>query len=587
MGLSTFPRKLRRRLASPNKSKDKQPPPSRTTSTSAVFTRRSIKHLTPKALLTLLHSLSTPLTSDQLSILVVQISTDPTLLEALIAQLIAAPIGTDHAPRIRLSHSWIIATLFRFGPPTLRDALSSRPDLVRNIASVFATHPVNLDPALATHAADVLRMMLHYYPRETATALQHTSLPRNLVTHIALQPAADLLPRLVSHRVFSTLARAPLVPMHKRAIVMLGKANVQHLLADAFVRAAAEFPQSSLVRRVELVPVLDNSTGTMAELCARAMCLERKYEDLDERTDALYCASLQVATSYEYNDAAKHITLLEKPAPLQKVLNAALAEGAESEVFLPVVGMVSSILFALREARASVLPSIRRTVNALDLSEFEKLMGGLGSQFATILDERGVVLGRRRLAVVDLVRECCELLPEHHIRDLLAAREFCLLRRLLFVSERYQKNEMLQIRVAQTLHAVLTRHQRLAMDMLLQTSVLDWVERMKERAVVGKALAALVLFADGYTIEDLDLVVKEKLVSLMEYYHDSKIDEGSSLSTVRQDLVNVSSDLMRDMKLEEQLAPNEDYGQELYIQHILNEVCIGNNRTPPTDSYVS
>lgn len=587
MGLSTLSRKLRRRPASHDKPKDEQPPSSRTTSTTSVFTRRSIKHLTPEALLTLLQSLSTPLTSDQLSILTSHISNNSTLLEALIAQLIAAPTATDRAPRTRLAHSWIVATLFRFGPSPLRDALSSRPHLLRNIASVFAAPPVNLDPALATHATDVLRIMLHDYPRDTATALQHTSLARNLVAHIALQPAADFLPRLVSHRVFSTLAHAPLVPMHKRAIVMLGKANVQHLLADAFVRAAAEFPHSSPVRRMELVPVLDNSAGTMAELSARAMCLQRKYEDLDERTDAVYAACLQVATSYEFNDAAKHMTLVEKPAPLQKVLNAALGEGTEKEVLLPAVGMVSSILFALREARTSVLPSVRRTVNALDWSEFEKVMAGIGAQFAALLDEEGVVLGRRRLGVIDLVRECCELLSEDYIRELLTANEFCLLRRLLFLCDRYRKNDVLQIRVAQILHAVFTRYQGLAMDILLRTKVLDCLDKMKGRAVVDKAFMALVLFADRSTVECLGPVLKEKLFSLVEYYHENKIDDDDSLSTERQDLANISSEWVRDMNLEEQLAPNEDYGQELYIHQLLDEVSISNNRTPPTDSYVS
>lgn len=586
MGLATLSRNLRRHLA-PKHHKSTHTPPFRFAASHAPFTRRSIKHLTPESLLTLLSSLSTPLTHDQVSTLALHISAHSDLLESLVHHLVSPPLYTHRAPRTRLPYSWIIATLFRFGPPTLRDTLSSRPDLLRKIASVFAAPAATLDPALATNAADVLRSMLHDYPRETATALQQTSLPQNLVSHIALQPAADFLPRLISHRVFSSLTHAPFIPMHKRAIILLGKAHVQDLLATAFVRAASEFPNASAARRVALASVLNNASATMAELCARALCLQRKYEDVDERNDAAFALNLQVITSHEFNDVAKHLTLVEKPAPLQKVLSAALAHTAENQVLLPAIGMVSSILVALRESRSSTLPSVRYTVNALDLSDFEKTMSELATHFTALLDVEGVVLGSRRLALVDLIQQCCELLSEQFVRNLLTRHDFCLLRRLLLIVETYRNNDVLQIRVAQMLHAVLTKHHTLATDILLQTNVLDFLGNMKELPSMSSALNALLLFVDKCTLRDFDPVQREKLLCVMEYYHEKEVEEDDSLSTMRHDHAKVSSDLIKDMDLEQKLAPNEDYGQELYMHHLLHEVSIGNNRTPPTDSHIS
>lgn len=593
MGLSllsaTF-RPFRRRFGSKASSKAFTARRSSTTNVGSVFNRRMLRPITSEDLIELLQSLEKPLTPSQASAVASRITNDPTLFDAFIQRLTAPPITSSQEPRVRLVQSWMVSTFVRFGPPALRLELSRRPDLIRNIAAVFATPTGKLDPALATNAADVIRIMLHEYPRETASALHKTQLARNLVSHVDLQPAADLMPRLISHRIFSALPHPPLVAMHKRSIALLGDAKVQDRLADVFVEAAENFNTASPSQRQHLVSVLEHSAATMGEICFRAMCIQRKHEDQDERADGAYVASLIVVTSHCYNDYLHHMTLLEKPIPLQRVVTAALKVSEETDVLLPAIKLVTAVLSAFRDARSSILPSVRRTVHGLDLNDLANTLASLGMEFFKLLDEDKPVLGRRRLAVIDLIRECCELLPEGCVEALLMANDEQLLRRVVGLARKYKTNDVLQVRVSQILHAVFSNCQEVSMEMLMQTDILDFLVERKNAKVMDPPLGALLVYVQLLQKGKKGDKRYKTLVDLVTYFQqrksDEEDDEDSLLVGLQTNNAKVSSEVIYEMNLEHKLTANEDYGQEMFLHHMLDEVSIEGNLIPPDEHHV-
>lgn len=553
---------------------------------------RRFKDQPPSALFDHLHTLTAPLSDSDVSLLANQLSTDPAKLAALIKALTTPPTlpspPDDKQPRDRLPHAWIAATLLRFGPPTLRQALSSRPDLIRSLASVFNFPPATLDSTQAAHVADVIRVMLHEFPKQTASALATTSIVSRLVTHVALQPAADLLPRLVSHRVFSPVPAAPLVAMHKRSIAMLGTAQVQRLLADSFVNVAAEFKTADKARKLILADMLRNSAATMADISDRAMCLKRKHEDVDERMDTGYAGNLGIITSHAFNDAKDHMTLLTNVQPLLDVIQSAADPAAESEILLPALELVTSILQALRQTRKALLPSMRKAVKSIDILKVGDGLATFSQQFANLLDQQGSILGRRRLALVDMIREVCETLPESSLTRLLSENEDLLIKKLLQVGRQYKRNDVLQVRLAQILCAVFTRCEDLTMSLLRQGDVLDFLVGQHYSEAMEAPMGALVgyeerLRASGGTTQQL-----KQLAELIQR-HDAWSEqlERNELAGMRSVMVKKSSDKIKELNLEDSLIADEDYGLELYMHHLLEEVSGGEEQAPPLDTNVA
>lgn len=375
--------------------------------------------------------------------------------------------------------------------------------------------------------------------------------------------------------------------MHKRAIAMLGAVDVQKLLAHVFRDAAEEMPHAENPRRPELAAVMENAAAAMAEISNRAMCLARKHEDVDERWDTEYAGNLGIVTAHVFNDAKDHMTLLSSPQSLLDVVDIALNVRGETDVLLPAIGLATNVLVGLREARCALLPSIRRAVKAIDVRKLGDGLAALGPRFAELLDEDSVVLGRRRLAIVDLICGMCETLPEACLSELLSANDDLLLKRLLATGVKYQRNDVLQVRVAQVLNAMFIRCEDLSVAILLRRDVLDFLVKRRGAQVMQAPLAALAGYEERFGAANSSPDQVETLAQLIQWYERQKNElDKNELSGMRA-VHAKSSDMIKELNLEGQLTANEDYGQELYLHHLLDEVSSGKNQTPPSDTNVA
>lgn len=498
---------------------------------------------------------------------------------------IAAP------PRERNHRTWIIATLLQHGPPVLRKSLSQKPELIRMLSGVFEAPPGKLDATLAAHVADVLRIMLFEFPRETASALYRTKLVSDLIAHIHLQPAADLLPRLVGARIFTPLIPAPVIPMHKRAVAMMGIAHAQEELADRFVSAAEVLTGVRGGDKSRAHAVLEGCSRAMAEISARAMSLPRKREDADERGDVVYAGNLMLVTAHMYNDSMDHMDLFKNVEPLFKVLFAGLRNDEwVPEVLLPALGCATAVLSSLRETRKSVLPSVKRVITKVDTRAFAKNLKQLVPDLAVLLKEGGRVVGRVRMAVVDLLREACATLGADCLACVIQEDDFVLLRHVLDLAKTYRSNNILVGRVSHVLAAVFDHDGDLSEGVLRETDAAEVLHIFKEDHAMEAAFFSLMgsqVFEE--VMQDSTGALREILSELEIFYNDDR-RKNRHAGLLRSDGVTRakdSSELAKDVDLENQLGANEDYGHELYIHHLIDEMSSGTNDTPPSDNIVA
>lgn len=545
------------------------------------------KDLSPIQLVDTLAALDRVPSAEQARLVATHISSDQVLFEEFVSVAIQPPATTNCAlPRDRFTRTWVVAGLLRHGPHILRETLSKTPNLIRTLASVFETEQGKLDPIQAAHVVDVLQVMLHEYPKQTAAALYSTKIVPNLVKHINLQPAASVLPRLVASRVFTSFQPAPVLSAHKRAVVLMGRADVQASLAETFCHAVNSFVEG---KREEAM-LIDACCNTMCEISSRAMSLQRKPEDFDERADMAYAGNLALVTSHMYNDAKDQLNLLQTVEPLSKVLCHALQNGRkEADVVLPVLKLIARLLTDLRTARVSLLPSMRMAVVGEVTSNIAQVLVDNVDGLSALLEEDRAVVGRIRLAVVDVLREACATLEEDSVFNVVCGQNCGMMRNVLRVVTKHCDNDILLVCVSQLLSAVFDRSDRATGELLRQTNVAQVVNELKTGTAMECAVSSLV------ACHSIDKVMKEedsklkRQLSLLEEYYEEQIKAGKQCGLVKSSgmtRAKVSADMAKGMDLESELGCNEDFGQEIYIHGLLDEIAKSGSETPPQDTVV-
>jgi hypothetical protein len=268
----------------------------------------------------------------------------------------ASSAGDDDAVR-----SVVAFLLLADGPRELRAALAARIDLLRAlIAALHVSNPAST----RDRAAEMLRACLVDQPSRVGEALTDTpGALGSIVAAIPVTPVAgQLLARLVGAKTVGAPDRTFIVPCHRKAICFLTSAQGE--LRDRCL--ASDTPHD---HRPALVHV-------MAELSARAIMLERKKEDPDERIDGHFVSYMKFATPAAYNDARVALNLLEIPAPIIDVLDEALAchfnQPHETAFLSAVLSAIATIFDAVRYAKRSLIPSVRNhasTIGTAPLSQ--------------------------------------------------------------------------------------------------------------------------------------------------------------------------------------------------------------------------
>jgi hypothetical protein len=274
------------------------------------------------------------------------------------ADAIAGPAGRPPArvaalfsspARFADLHASVAIRLLTASPKEVRTALVGQSTLLKELIG-------SLDPGRADcvrdRAAELLRACLVDEPAAVADVLSSTpGALRKIIAATPVSPVAgQLLARLVGAQSLGTPAdRTYLVPCHRKAICLLTRA--QEELRDRCL--ASETPSQHRPAFVQ----------AMAELSSRAVMLEKKKEDPDERIDGHFTSYMNFATPAAYNDARSALNILESPEPMMSVLDYALAHYTEPQerALLPaVLSAISSALDALRDARRSSIPSVRQ-----------------------------------------------------------------------------------------------------------------------------------------------------------------------------------------------------------------------------------
>ncbi|PXF49031.1 hypothetical protein BWQ96_01169 [Gracilariopsis chorda] len=550
---------------------------------------RRLRDLPALDMLESLASFSEPAPPNQLTDLVNHIASKPELLQSFINAGLSPSLDTPGSPRDRLPRTWVLAILVRHGPSSLRDAVAENPALIRAFADVFSTPPTKLDAALAAHAADVLRALLHEYPKQTASALFKTPLVTRLVQHISIQPAAELLPRFVGTRVF-TSGYSPILPMHKRAIFMMADARVHHLLLARYQHAVHVLLQTKQGSATHAAATIEGCCNAMAAISMRAMCIPRKHEDSDERTDVTYASGLGLITASVYNDAKDYLNLLRNVQPLAELIRIAFEPDAAAipDVFLPTMSLLCSLLRAMRKKKKSLFPSMRSAVAEVDTTLICALLVTIVPALERVLRTDAPIVGRTRLAIVDLVREACATVNESSLTKLLCANEHALVHCLLHLATKMNHNDLLMTRVSQAFGAVFARCKQLGLELLHHSEVLHFTVQFRNVPASWPLLQSFVCstcFEEA--MHSCGQHTHDVLIELEEFYDEhikSQEDLGlQKVSDLKRSKLSAES---TEIDVDALYGQSEDYGHEVFIRGLLHEVSGVHDDAPPSDNVV-
>lgn len=553
--------------------------------------RARLKDMDAKHLVKLLSSMHTVQSLDNVTAITQRIISDDVILTEFIEILTQSPVS-DHSPshsrsdfeahsesctqsqtaRARLYDPWLVSALICHGPPMLLGALATHPKLIQSLVSTFDVKAHTLDAARASLISSVLRALLHYYPRETATAIQSTSSIHALVRHVALQPAADLLPLFVATRPFSSNPSALPAPAHKRAISTIAQAEVHQHLAYSFSRAAAEILDANLSDGLDLRDAKVHAQAaakTMAEISNRASSIPFKREDVDERSDKAYASNLGIITASAYNDAKSYLDLARSPQPVFSLLKVALEDPValtDSDVVVPVLQMLSALLS--RRADSSV-------------SALAKLLPKYAPRLAEALTAEESRVGTIRLAAIDTVRAIIQTLDEQFLSAFVSTDRHVIVRALSTVLLKFGNIDMVRVPIVQTVASLFARFSSVARVTNAAVNFSDVLSSIPCDSGVVEAANAIVTWAraDGHntTVEGIDVL--------------NRICERRSVDNDADDwaLFGKPAVTARNKQGDERSSSasvSEDYGQELYYMGLLDELSNTGNDTPPTDDFV-
>lgn len=512
--------------------------------------------------------------------------------------------------RSRLQLPWVVSTLLRHGDPALRDALATNPNLIRRLASIFDVKVGALDEGHASLVADVLRSLLHSHSKAVASALQSTSAIRALTRHVAVQPAADLLPRFVGTHVFTSASPGQFLAAHKRAIAALAAARVQTLLADRFVCAAADISDTNSsdgLESMEAHRMLAASSSAMAEISARAARLRLKPEDVDERADNAYASTLGLVTSSGFNDAKRYLDFFDNPAPAVSVLRSALVDcGSDPDVVLPALNMLTSVLTAARVARGAE-PTVEAstiTISSIpvDYAVHDTGPSPLGLALVEFVSHLADLLAYDNcsrvtpvhLSVLDLLREMIDVLDDDSAFNVLFESNCKVIFSMLALATRFATSNMLMVRVGQVITCALTKPDDIACPLIVRTDLIDFLWRFRQDTALRSALDAFLSCADVLRFDKFSTKRRRTLEALVQSLRNepshgdrSALNDGwGNMAMEAKDALSLMDPPQQNVSVDAASTANEDFGQELYVMAILNEVSSQGNRTPPKDDFV-
>lgn len=489
-------------------------------------------------------------------------------------------------PRSRFRRAWIVATLILHGSSDLMTRIANHRPHVHALASVFDVSPSTLDPILAFHTADIFRGLIHSYPKQIADALRGTKIISRLIEHLPSQAAEDLLPRFIATKMFTSITPPPLIPSHKRSIAMMGSSTIQEKLANKFVYISKDLLSLKLGKESSrhAVATIDSVARTMAEISVRAMGLRRKREDSDERNDTVYAGNLGLVTAHVYNDAKDHMDLLRNTQPLQTVIDIAFGQGRNNnDILLAAICLFTRVLQGLRELRHAPLPTLRKVVEGFIPTTAGNILVKLRDELIKILENGRPVVGRDRLAIVDLINESCAVCEEDILEQLVCANNYTIMKQLISLGTKFLNNDILHNSLGHTLENIFDRSEKITRGVISNTCVLELLLKMKQRNAYHKALSVLITYKQSNDIgKGLEDDSRLKLDQLEEYY-ETEIGEIEAVGLLKQpQMAHMKSkpDISFDWTNLDTDTVHEDYGQELYLRRLLQESSIDFDADP-------
>ncbi|KAI0561892.1 hypothetical protein FGB62_69g290 [Gracilaria domingensis] len=373
----------------------------------------------------------------------------------------------------------------------------------------------------------------------------------------------------------------------------MSAARVHHLLLARFQHSVQVLLAEKQGSRTYAVACVEGICSAMAAISMRAMCIPRKPEDSDERTDVKYNVGLGLISASVYNDAKDYLNLLRSPLPLRQLLTIAFEPAAQKlpDVFFPTMNLLCSLLRAMRKKKKSLFPSMRKAVTEIDTSVISAVLRDTVPVFAQLLNaDDAVIVGRTRLAIVDLMREACVTIDDKSLSALLSAHDYVLVRRLLTLASTFNRNEIVLTRISQALGAVFSRCKQLGADLLDHTEVFDFVVRFRTFPASWSLLRSFVCsvcFEDAMQKSKDDNVRHDMLLELEEFYDEHiRAMEETGLEKVSDLKQSKLSREDTEIDVDALYGQSEDYGLEVYIRGLLQEVSGVNDHAPPSDNVV-
>lgn len=580
MGLSALSSSIRRRLV-PLSTRSGKPPPRSSSSAPPnkpkpprpALRRVRAKDCSASELIDALSSITSLPPPDYVTALSDRLTSDVSLFTDFLRPLSDPSYPSSSSdptapPRVRFHSAWVVSTFLRHGPPPLRASLAEHPPHLRALLSVFSVKPGALDPTLATMVTDVLRAVLHSHPRQVATAFSASGVIQSLLTHIALSPVADLLPRLVGSRPFPS---GPVFPSHKRAVFALASVHCHDVLATSAMTAIGNSD----------VSLLCTALSTMTEIATRAAVLARRAEEPDERTDATFAPSVGVVTASAFNDARTELDLLVRPAALLAVLDAVLQDAAgDADMLEPALHACAHVLAGARASRTLDVIKPDSTPFGLALAKFVPAL-------AVLLNDDNGKVGRVRLAVLDVMHEMCLTLSDEALRAVIVKERFVSFKALLVFAQRVHFNDMVTVRVGQILAALFDRADaKLVNEIIRHTRAIHMVWNLRDKMPLPSCVVAAAHWAgDESALADVGDEQVQMLRDIADAVaaEDERASTGSFGSVARAGLQKSGGR----PSVTAESAPSEDFGQDLYMVGLLNDAARGCHKTPPTDGVVN
>ncbi|KAA8499111.1 Serine/threonine-protein phosphatase 6 regulatory subunit 2 [Porphyridium purpureum] len=299
-------------------------------------------------------------------------------------------------------YRYVICLYISYGPAIIRDKIVSEERLLRPLARYLSSKSPRSCVVLEYVARTVSSLLHHRAEGVLLYLLSNRNFMRNLVPHIGSSAIAALIPRMVCERAFFDTDDLRFGMVHLNALHMLARDCVQALIADTICQSV-----SRNLRVIASDLVLDNGLHAMRSLSVRAMmglssiflsdetatCVEKSHQVFLEHAKRI--STFDAFVKEMQNDpvlrileaSMSRLSLLSEPAPLMKVLDAALTDSGFWALGR-VLSMISKLLDAYANGYFSRNHAMYQAIKRTSTASFQREMCKRITPLLALIDER-------------------------------------------------------------------------------------------------------------------------------------------------------------------------------------------------------